>query len=235
MSAVYELAALTIDFLEVFKLPNNEWYRQKIEELSDSKRLEDIERVAQQHELSLLKVRFEAEIERTRLEEERKTKDYMELLNNIEELKQKIFAAFPGMPKPMVYIIHHHAKRLLDEIWIATDEASRATSQSRFAEFLMAIYNDTANAFVSEQAQFPNETVKLIKGVSAYEINEQGQSSNAVTPARTSDFAALRTGYLRNFTSNLSLLLLVLREIFVYPLRDSVITSVNNNHKAIRN
>ncbi len=235
MSVGYELATLTIDFLEGLKLPTSEWYLQKIEELSDIKRKDRTQKAELEQELQMLKVRFAAEIERKKEEEQRATNDYKEFLDSIGEMKQKMLATFPDMPKSIVYSIHHHAKYLLDEIWKSSDEASQVKSRSRFADFLMAVYNDTANALVSEQElKLPKETLKLIKGSASFEINLEDRLTNSIVSEEVTKSKTTHTIRFHFLVKHFLLPLLVLKEIFFYPFRDSMITSSNSNHKVVR-
>jgi hypothetical protein len=238
MSAMYELAALTLDFLGDLQ-PTSEWYKQKLEELADAqkkamiakasaKRTELLAKAQREHELALLKVRLSADIELKRFQEKLLVRDYTEFRNSLEELKQKLLATFPDIPKPLIYSIYHHAKCLLDATLNAPDEASHAKSLSRFAEFLIAVYKDTENALLSDQEpQFLVETLHLIDNSIAFDANHE-DSKDAVKPKMSPVML------FHAFANRLSLPLLVLKEIFRYPLKDTVITAFNNIYEVVR-
>jgi len=165
MSAAYELARFVIDFVSVVKRGDIEWQKQKLEEISELKRQKKLHEANLEHELNMLKVKFCEEIKRKQEEECRITNDYRDFLDSIDEMKQKMLETFSDMPKPMVYIIHHHAKHLIDDIWKSPDERSQALSRSRFADFLTAVYDDTSKALIGqERLKLPAATLKLIKG-----------------------------------------------------------------------
>jgi len=168
MSAAYDLARFVIDFFSVVKHGDFDWQKQRLEEISELKRLKHIHRANLEHELNLLQIGLDEELKRKQEEEYRITNDYKDFLDSIDEMKVKMLETFSDMPKPMVYVIHHHAKHLIDEIWKTHDERSQALSRARFAEFLTAVYHDTSNALVQENSNcLPAETLKFVKGPAA--------------------------------------------------------------------
>jgi len=164
MSAAYGLARFIIDFTSVVKRGDNiEWQKQKLEEIAELKKQKRIHEAKIEHELNMLQVKFSEEIKRKQDEERRITKDYKDFLDSIDEMKQKMLETFSDMPKPMVYVIHHHAKHLIDNIWKSPDERSQALSRSRFAFFLIAVYDDTSKVLIGDhQLKLPTKTLKLI-------------------------------------------------------------------------
>ena len=164
MSAGYELARFIIEFFSTVRQGDIEWQKQKLEEIAELKKKKRIHEVSLNHELEMLEVKFSEEIKRKQEEERRITNDYRDFLDSIEEMKQKMLETFSEMPKPMVHIIHHHAKHLIDEMWKANDEHSKALASTRFTNFLTSVYNDTTNTIAdSTQKKLPTETLKLIQ------------------------------------------------------------------------
>lgn len=166
ISAAYDLARFVIEFVSVVKRGDVEWQKQKLEEITELRRHKRIHEANLDHELNMLKVKFAEEIKREQEKESRITNDYRDFLDSIDEMKKKMLETFSDMPKPMVFIIHHHAKHLIDDIWKSPDDRSQALSRSRFADFLTAVYDDTSKALVGGNQQFklPAATLKLIKG-----------------------------------------------------------------------
>lgn len=165
VSVGYELARFVIDFISVVKRGDVEWQQKQLDELAELKKRKKIHQARLEHELNLLQVKFKEEIARKQEEERRITNDYKDFLDSIDEMKKKMLDTFEDMPKPMVYVIHHHAKHMIDEIWKNQDEHAQAISRVRFAEFLTAVYRDTTNAMLKEDAmKMPTETLKYIRG-----------------------------------------------------------------------
>ena len=166
VSVGYELARIVIDFISVVKRGDVEWQQKQLDELAELKKRKKIHQAQLEHELDLLQVRFKEEIIRKQEEEHRITNDYKDFLDSIDEMKKKMLETFTDMPKPMVYVIHHHAKHMIDEIWKNHDEHAQTISRVRFTEFLTAVYRDTKNAMLNEESmKMPTETLKYIKGV----------------------------------------------------------------------
>ena len=164
MSAAYELARFVIDFVSVVKRGDLEWQKQRLNEISELQRHKRILEANLNHELDLLKIKFAEEIKRKQEQEKRITNDYKDFLDSIDEMKKKMLDTFTDMPKPMVYVIYHHAKQLIDEIWKSPDDRSQALSRSQLADFLIAVYDDTAHALSSnERLKLPSKTLQIVQ------------------------------------------------------------------------
>ena len=164
MSAGYELARFVVDFLSVVNFHDVEWKKQKLEELSELTRRKRIRESELEGELKLLQETLSGKIERKREEEKRKIQDYKEFLDSIDEMKQKLLETFSDMPTPMVHVIHHHAKQLIDDMWKTQDDRNQAIARTRFTDFLMAVYNDTTHALVeNQQLKLPTKTLEIVQ------------------------------------------------------------------------
>ena len=166
MSVGYELARFVLEFVSVVKRGDYEWQRQKLEELSELKRFKQTKNAALEHELKMLKEGFAAELQREKYKQQKIVEDYRNFLDSIEEVKHKMLTTYPDMPKPMVLLIHHHAKALLDDMWAVKnkDEKAYQLSEEKFTHFFMTVFEDATTRMEKEAASLPTETLKLIKG-----------------------------------------------------------------------
>jgi hypothetical protein len=164
MSPGYELARFVLEFIFALKGAGNvEWQKRQLAEIAVLKRQRAIQDAKLEHELNMLRVRFDAEITREREKEASDTRDYLQFLATIDEMKQKMLKTFSDMPPPMVHIIHHHAKQLIDRMWKANDEVSKRLCEAKFAGFLMAVFEDSRQALITAGGEkLPTKTLKLI-------------------------------------------------------------------------
>lgn len=161
MSTAFDLACLVLDFITTLRSGDIEWRQRKLQEISELKKQSRIYDIQVEHEINSIKVKFSEEIIRIKEKETRITQDYKDFLNSIDEMKEKIIDTFTDMPKPMAYIIHNHARQLIDNMWNNSDDNVQKMCQARLAEFFMIVYDDTSKALIG-QGKLPAKTLQLI-------------------------------------------------------------------------
>jgi hypothetical protein len=165
LSAAYDLARLIIDFVGTLRVGGDvESQMKRLQEIAELKKTKQRLNAEIEQELNILKIKFNEELVRVREKETRDTRDYKEFLDSIDEMKIKIIQTFPDMPKPTAYVIHHHAKQLLDEIWRNSDERTRQIDCVKLADFLAVVYDDTTQLMLGESTvKFPKKTIEFIR------------------------------------------------------------------------
>ena len=171
MTAAYELARICVDFVTMLKPGDHEWQERKLRQIAEVKRLKKTLDLETTHELDLLKIKFEEELEREKENQMRITRDYKEFLDSLDEMKETIRAAFKRIPPPMVYVIHNHARDLLDGSWRNADTKTRELCKSQLADFMLVVFEDAEQAMLeSSDDQFPTKTLGLIRGERIQEV-----------------------------------------------------------------
>jgi hypothetical protein len=154
---------LALDFITTLRSGDIEWRQRKLQEISELKKQSRIYDIQVDHEINSIKAKFAEEIIRVREKEARITQDYKDFLNSIDEMKEKIIGTFTDMPKPMAYIMHNHARQLIDNMWNNSDKKCQEICKARLAEFFMIVYDDTSKAIIG-QGKIPEKTLQLIIG-----------------------------------------------------------------------
>lgn len=166
MSSGYQLANFIFDLLTVIKPNDEEWQKKHLVRSLERKAEKKHREAKIDHEIELLKVKFDEEIKRVKASEQKVTNDYKMFLDSIDKMKAEMLDTFTDMPEPMVLVIHHHAKSLIDGMWKSENEEDQALSRERFTEFLLAVYNDTQASCDKKGHRLPTETLKLVKSIS---------------------------------------------------------------------
>lgn len=165
MTAAYELARLCVDFVTMLKPGDYEWQERKLRQISEIKKLKKTLDLEMTHDLDMLRIRFEEELTREKENQIRITRDYKEFLDSLDEMKNTIKDTFKRIPPPMVYVIHNHARDLLDGSWHNSDSKAREICKSRLADFMLVVFEDAEQAMLeSSEEEFPTKTLSLIKG-----------------------------------------------------------------------
>ena len=74
-----------------------------------------------EHELTLLRTKNDAELSMFKTKCKQDIKDYKQYLASLDQLKRSIQASYTHLPEAVAFIIHHHAKHLLNQMWAAED------------------------------------------------------------------------------------------------------------------
>lgn len=119
---------------------------------------------ALEHEISLMKARHQSELAMFKIKCQHDIKDYSEYLDSLEGLKLSVTEKYRDLPAALALTIHHHAKRLLDEMWEADDFRQKTLLELRFVQFLAVINDDILAATATDTPHhLPLKTLALLQ------------------------------------------------------------------------
>lgn len=162
--AAFDLARFVINFVAGLRNGDTEWQKQKLNEIAELNKIKQIHKENLDHELNMLKCKHDGELLRLQESERRLFNDYKDYLDSLDEMKVQLLNTFTNMPKPLIHILHHHAKQIVDEMYKVNDRNSQVMIKARLSEFFKTIYSDTAKAIkCNGNYNLPEETLKLIE------------------------------------------------------------------------
>lgn len=142
-----------------------ECHQKKVQQLMQIEREHRIQDVQILNEINILKEVHSHEIRRVRIRQEQITADYKEFMESIADMKSKISAKFPALPRPMVLLIHYHASQMVDGLWQQSDERLRNVSKENLGKFLTLVYEDSVQAVADESnAALPMRVLETVIG-----------------------------------------------------------------------
>lgn len=133
------LARFLASFVQTIKSESIDWQKQNQPELLKLKeeKLVGEQRIKQR--LQEMEDRFQEHRQRVKAEETRKTQQFQDYLNSIDDLKQKILQYYPQMPKPLALMIHHRATQLLTRAWHDADALKRTKGHQDFFDLMVTV------------------------------------------------------------------------------------------------
>jgi hypothetical protein len=165
MTDAYELARLVVDFVSNLRPGDHEWQKKRLAHIAELKKMKKSLDATIEHELEMLKIKFGQELIRERENQSRITRDYKEFLDSLDEMKERVKQTFVNMPPPMVFIIHNHARELLDDCWRNSDERAREICKTRLTDLMLIVYEDAQQAMIDKSdIKIPKKTLELIRG-----------------------------------------------------------------------
>jgi hypothetical protein len=163
MSVPESLAILLTTFINAIRTENLEWRRRKADEIAALRKKHRLQDMELEHELVRREIELREEIKRLELQEQSVTRDYVDFLGAIDQLKDRIVKTFDNMPRPIALLIHHHAKQMLHEMWQADDLHERLGHEQRLLNFMAVIHDDTARlGQVGDMHRLPLKTIEFI-------------------------------------------------------------------------
>lgn len=119
---------------------------------------------ALEHEISLMKAQHQSELAMFEIKCQHDIKDYSDYLDSLDRLKLSVTEKYRELPEALALTIHHHAKRLLDEMWEADDFRQKTTLELRFIQFLAVINDDILAATEADTPhRLPLKTLALLQ------------------------------------------------------------------------
>ena len=122
------------------------------------------QQLALEHELALLRTQQKAELTMLKIKSRQDIKDYREYLESLDHLKLAIANKYRELPEAMAFMIHHHAKQLLNRIWESEDIQQKIDREMQLIEFMASINDDIRAAPESGGDDLlPLKTLELLK------------------------------------------------------------------------
>ncbi len=117
-----------------------------------------------EHEISLLKIRHDAELSMFKTKCNQDIKDYEQYLNALDRLKKSIQSSYTHLPEAVAFTIHHHAKYLLNKMWEANDMEQKMKYEMQLITFMATVHEDAKLHLEGTATKpLPENTLKLIQ------------------------------------------------------------------------
>ncbi len=100
------------------------------------------QQLALEHELALLRTKHKTELEMLKIKSRQDIKDYREYLDSLDQLKLAIADKYSHLPEALSFMIHHHAKQLLNQMWESDDLQQKIDSELQLIRFMTSINED---------------------------------------------------------------------------------------------
>lgn len=95
-----------------------------------------------EHDISLLKTKYDAELSMFKTKCKQDVKDYKQYLAALDQLKSSIQASYTHLPEAVAFTIHHHAKYLLNKMWEAEDFEQKMQHEMQLIRFMTTVHED---------------------------------------------------------------------------------------------
>lgn len=116
-----------------------------------------------EHELALLKTKHKTELDMLKIKSRQDIRDYREYLQSLDQLKITIANKYSHLPEAMTFMIHHHAKHLLNQMWESDDLQEKINKELQLIQFMTSINDDIRAAAENETKELlPLKTLELL-------------------------------------------------------------------------
>ena len=118
-----------------------------------------------EHDLAVLKTTHKAQLLMLKTQCKQDIKDYQAYLAALDKLKVAIQASYQHLPEAVAFTIHHHAKQLLNALWIAETVEEKLRCELRLIHFMNAVHEDASVSFDDADAltSLPQKTLALLQ------------------------------------------------------------------------
>lgn len=116
------------------------------------------------HDISLLKTQHNAELTMFKIKCKQDVKDYQQYLVALDQLKASIQASYIHLPEAVAFTIHHHAKYLLNKMWVADDFEQKMQHEMQLIRFMTTVHEDARLHLEGATTEdLPERTLKLLQ------------------------------------------------------------------------
>jgi Rps23 Pro-64 3,4-dihydroxylase Tpa1-like proline 4-hydroxylase len=155
-----EFGRFLAGMLDTIKSESIEWQKQHLADQINLRREKEIAATQLRFEIERLEAQFRAEKIRIEEAERRKSRDFSEYLDSIDEAKNQFVQRYPEMSKPIALMICHHASELLKEAWNNPDANERVRKHKMYSQFMVTMCQELSEG--CERKALPEKTLNII-------------------------------------------------------------------------
>ncbi|MFZ4503429.1 MAG: hypothetical protein ACOYM1_05710 [Methylovulum sp.] len=118
-----------------------------------------------EHDLAMLKTTHKAQLLMLKTQCKQDIKDYQAYLSALDKLKITIQTSYQHLPEAVAFTIHHHAKQLLNALWIADTVEEKLRCELRLIHFMNAVHEDAcvSSDDAAVLSSLPKKTLALLQ------------------------------------------------------------------------
>lgn len=135
--------------------------------LAEQALVEQLKKQSQQleHELAISAAKNSTELAMVKIQYQQDLKDYQQYLASLDKLKLSLQASYAHLPEAVAFTIHHHAKRLLHQMWDESDPGEKLKMEVQLIKFMTAVHEDSLSALSLDDSEaLPQKTLAFIDG-----------------------------------------------------------------------
>lgn len=155
-----ELGRFLAGMIDAIKCESIEWQKQHLADQINLKKEKEIAEIQLRQEIERMEELFKAEKIRIQMAEQRKSRDFCEYLDSIDEAKKQFLERYPEMSKPIALMICHHASELLKDAWNNPDANERLRKHKMYSHFMVTMCRELAEG--CEKKALPEKTIEII-------------------------------------------------------------------------